>query len=1435
MPKQDDVQERAAQRPSGRSLIVLGMHRSGTSAITGTLRLCGAWAGKTSELTGANVENPKGFWERHDIRQICDHLLLSAGATWWNIANFNLESIPHAVLAEQRRHFKEAISVLDEHVVWIIKEPRLCLLFPVLRDYVKNPICIYIYRNPLEVARSLQARNGFSIASGLALWEAYNLHALSASKGLPCIPIFHEALMLHPVETLNALVEKLDDFAVGHPVKLPDRSLIEQFIDPGLYHKRATNDETEEYLLTSQRALWSRLRSGNALGESASISGATKQHLFDLEGVEHGAMIEARDATIADLRSGAERLRAALEGRGATIEARDATIADLRSGAERLKAALEGRGATIEARDATIADLRSGAERLKAALEGRGATIEARDKTIADLRSGAERLKAALEGRGATIEARDATIADLRSGAERLKAALEGRGATIEARDKTIADLRSGAERLKAALEGRGATIEARDKTIADLRTSTSWKITAPLRTMSRNVTWLQRNCRRVLKRLVCLGTGQFSQAMGCCTFTKSGARIVLRAEDQQLGSTDHRLLELIREHKTKGHSERNITQRKSADAVPNIKVTVIAWNLTHNALGRTYLLADVLRQDYDVELIGAKFSRLGDEVWEPLRDCSRVTIKAFPGHNFPEHFNRMGDIAKQIDGDVIYVSKPRLPSLELAILAKLYQNRPVVLDVDDYELGWFKNREPLTLEAVKTQRHKRDFNCPYHETWSRYSESLIPLFERVTVSNEELRRKFGGMILPHIRDEHDFDPDLYSRNEIRAELGFTPKDKVILFIGTPRVHKGLAQITNALKKSNRPDYKLLIVGSPVDAESRRFYADADPRHVKIIPNNISFGDMPGYLRVGDLICLLQDVNGITSKFQMPAKVTDGLSMGIPMLGTNVPPLVNLANDGLIELVGDTPLDRKIDEIFSNYETYKQRAERNRETFLQEYSYGANLPKLKQMINGLLNNPMPIPDEFRDLVAYHRKIFSSNAALLPRTTIANGQSTYVLCPAVPPARSVAGGGKSSYVDEKLDIVFFWKQNDSGIYGRRQDMLVKYLAKDPKVNRILHFDAPINLFRDGKTALRDVVQDGPHTQGRYVFRQTLRRKFRRSNKDKILSDVFIWLTKEDRRVPGFLKWIIPSRADYLDFLGRVMKRHGVGRRRTIFWVCPNNLDFPSIVDRFKPDLVVSDVIDDQRRWPADPKRKESLRRNYEEVLALSHLTFANCHSVFEGMRQFTDSIHLLPNAAELLEEESRNWIKPKELRQIDGPVIGYVGNLDIVRIDLDLLMTVAAERPDWNLVFIGSMHRNADIYGLDRFRNVYFLGVRPYDQAMRYIRHFDVAIIPHLDNELTRVMNPLKLYVYFSLYVPVVITRIANADDFGEFTQIGHTPRAFIERIAYCLDNDIFSGKEERIRALLKANSWEDRVASVLALIEAEFGKIEAPGCSDRPV
>ena len=885
------------------------------------------------------------------------------------------------------------------------------------------------------------------------------------------------------------------------------------------------------------------------------------------------------------------------------------------------------------------------------------------------------------------------------------------------------------------------------------------------------------------------------------------------------------RLSKLIHKGKNGNRNMRVEALEKLADVESRTKVSVISWDLGHNPLGRAYLLADVLRCDYDVELIGASFPRFGNEVWEPLRDCSRVTIKSFPGASFPRHFKHMEDIAEQIDGDVIYVSKPRLPSLELAILAKLQRNRPVILDVDDYELGFFKNREPLTINQVKRKRHKADFICPHDETWTRYSESLIALFEQVTVSNEELRKKFGGMILPHIRDEYDFIPTAYPREALRTELGFTRDDKIILFAGTPRMHKGLTRVTAAMKGLNRPDYKLLIVGSSADNHALRFFNNKHG-HVKCLPN-VPFYDLPGYLCIGDLICLLQLEGQVTSQYQIPAKFTDGLSMGIPMLATKVPPLVNLAAKGLVELLDDIPLEHKIDDIFSNYEVYKQKAMKNRQVFLREYSYRSNLPNLKRTITHLLNNPAPIPDEFLELVAYHRRIFS-NSADSPRVTakvMANGRPASVLSLAVTPDQApvVRAQEDKSYIDDKMDIVFFWKQNDTGIYGRRQDMLVKYLGKDPRIHRILHFDAPISLIKSGRDALTSTLA-GSFSHAWLIIYKTLRRKLRLEDKGKVHFDTFIFAYS--RYVPRCIRWMLPFDKNYLDFLERKMAYYRIGQRRTIFWVYPNNFDFPLIADRFKPDLIVADIVDDQRKWPCDTRYRKRLHHNYKDILVRSNIAIVNCRNVLEGMKEFTNNIHLIPNACEFLEEEARNWKKPAELRRIKGPVIGYVGNLDITRIDLDLLMRVAAERPDWSLVFIGSMHKNKKIIKLNKFRNVHFLGVHVYEQAVRYIRHFDVAMIPHLDNDLTRNMNPLKLYVYFSLHVPVVTTPIANIEDFGEFIHIGRTPEEFIKQIGYCLDNNPISGNLERIRNLLKTNSWNERVTRLLILIEGEFARRE---------
>ena len=1390
------VTQNLDERTSRPALFVLGMHRSGTSAITGALRHCGVWVGAEAELTDANVENPLGFWERRDMRDLCDQMLHSAGADWWKIANFDLKAIPREVLSEQRRQFEKIVSELDRYQAWVIKEPRLCLLLPVLQRYVNNPVCIHIYRNPLEVARSLQTRNGFSVSAGLALWEVYNLHALAASKGLPRISVSYESLMAHPVATLNALVEELNGLAADYPIN-PDSGLIEQFIDMDLYQQRATDEEAEDYLLPSQRALWLRLRSGGGFDDTRDIhiSAATRQALLDLESVEVSFNLH-KDRTT--------ELEASLRKNSATMKIREGRIDALEASVGLLRDNLDERSETLKVRDQRIKALEDSAERMRGMLQERAETIKS-------LEGSTNRMRSDLKARAESIKVLEGT-------AERLWSKLGSRDERIKALDESTARMRK--------------SLENRDRTISELYNSSSWKVTAPLRVLARAVRWILKHLRRATRMLLWLSTGRFSRAMEAARSmrAKSREKTAARQQDEKPEAED-RVAELIREH---AEGLRSDVREKSAVNKSRARVSVITWDLGHNPLGRAYLLADVLRDDYDVELIGANFPRFGSQVWEPLRHCSRVAIRSFPGGNFPEYFKRMEDVARQIEGDVIYVSKPRLPGLELAVLAKLHRNRPVILDVDDYEPGFFKNRGPLTLKQVKRKRHRPDFFCPHDETWTRYGESLIPMFEQLTVSNEELRKKFGGMVLPHIRDECDFEPTAYPRHVIRAELGFTRADKVIVFAGTPRVHKGLTRITDALASLERTDYKLLVVGSPAGNEANRLFAGIGPGRVKVIPD-VPFSNLPGYLCAGDLICLLQAEDRVTSRYQMPAKFTDALAMGIPVLATGVPPLLHLAEKELVELLGDTPLDRKIDEIFTDYDSYKDKAVRNREIFLREYSYAANLPRLRDAIDRVLNNPNPIPDEFHELVAYHRRIFSARTDItrVSARVVTDVKPAPSLNPAVAAARSAPARtpAAKSYIDDKIDIVFFWKQNDTGIYGRRQDMLVKYLAGEPRVDRIFHFDAPVNILKSGGDVLKS-GEAGRHSHARLVLYQTLRRRFRSGNEGKVRFDTFVYAGKG--HASGVRKWMLPAAEDYLDYLAQVFKEHRIGQRRTVFWVCPNNFEFPSIAERFKPDLVVSDVIDDQRKWPCTPRYREKLHDNYQEVLALSHLAFANCRNVFEDMRQFTDNIHIIGNAAEFLEEEAGQWEKPAELRRLKGPVIGYVGNLDITRIDLDLLMAVASRRPDWNLVFIGSMHKSREIMKLNKFKNVHFLGVRVYDQALRYIRHFDVAMIPHLDSELTRSMNPLKLYVYFSLHVPVVSTPVANIGDFEDILQIGRTPEEFIGRVDYCLDNNPVSANIERIRRLLKANSWNERTARIMTLVRKEFDRREAAHVKSAP-
>ena len=244
-------------------LIVLGMHRSGTSAVCRILNMMGAYFGPEGSSTGFNAENPKGFWERKDIRKMNDSALFEAKADWYKVADFSYTIIPDQMKEQYTDTARSLVHELDAHRPWVIKEPRLCLLLPLFLPILEVPVCIHVYRNPLQVAQSLNSRNGFPLNFGIALWEKYTLSALSNTRGLSNVLISYAGLIERPVETVRNLFEELVSMGI-QGLKCPINKEINAFIDKSLFRERDDpNLVKKEYLNYAQVKLFQSLENNS--------------------------------------------------------------------------------------------------------------------------------------------------------------------------------------------------------------------------------------------------------------------------------------------------------------------------------------------------------------------------------------------------------------------------------------------------------------------------------------------------------------------------------------------------------------------------------------------------------------------------------------------------------------------------------------------------------------------------------------------------------------------------------------------------------------------------------------------------------------------------------------------------------------------------------------------------------------------------------------------------------------------------------------------------------------------------------------------------------------------------------------------------------------------------------------------------------------------
>ena len=175
---------RAAQDRSG--VVVLGMHRSGTSAVTRTLNLLGLSTCPPTDLIGADPTNPTGHWESHTLVECNNAVLRAVGAHHWCPPPPG----PAWIGAPQVQNLiplcQAAFRAVHPRPPWVWKDPRTCLTADLWLPLLQAPPAIVLVaREPLQIARSINARDNIPLPLGLALWERYLREALRSAVGLP--------------------------------------------------------------------------------------------------------------------------------------------------------------------------------------------------------------------------------------------------------------------------------------------------------------------------------------------------------------------------------------------------------------------------------------------------------------------------------------------------------------------------------------------------------------------------------------------------------------------------------------------------------------------------------------------------------------------------------------------------------------------------------------------------------------------------------------------------------------------------------------------------------------------------------------------------------------------------------------------------------------------------------------------------------------------------------------------------------------------------------------------------------------------------------------------------------------------------------------------------------------------------------------------------
>ncbi len=269
-----------------------------------------------------------------------------------------------------------------------------------------------------------------------------------------------------------------------------------------------------------------------------------------------------------------------------------------------------------------------------------------------------------------------------------------------------------------------------------------------------------------------------------------------------------------------------------------------------------------------------------------------------------------------------------------------------------------------------------------------------------------------------------------------------------------------------------------------------------------------------------------------------------------------------------------------------------------------------------------------------------------------------------------------------------------------------------------------------------------------------------------------------------------------------------------RRPVLLYYAPR---FSSLIGRLEERLVAYDCADDRMAFSRVPPW---MKPYVEGLLKKSDVVFVTSENLkAKALACRGDNVYLVGNGvdAELFQ---RDMPIPDDIKGLKKPVIGYFGVID-EWMDVDLVAETAAAYPDASIALIGPVLIGpGELQKLKNKPNVALLGQRSHEVLPGYLKAFDACIIPFKLNELTRSVNPVKLYEYLAGGKNVVTTAMPELEQYGNVAFIARDGEDFIKKIRIALSS---RPDADRIRPIIDDNTWDRKAKNMVGMLENIMG------------